>query len=208
MGLRRSGKTTLLRRILTPRPDRLVCVDTLGELAARQFAHYATLDTFTATLLTEERYAVAVQPSDFEDFQYVCDGAAARRDVTLAIDEIDMWLPHNAMLPPQGVLNIALTGGHFGQSLIAVTHRPVTIHKSIMSQGTLWIFPMVDVRDCETVRNNTRRLSCPSGIDPSELEILRTDERGWIEAVQIARVTPTDVQVLAFDLQTGKLTEA
>lgn len=206
MGLRRSGKTTLLRRILTPQPDRLVCVDSLGEFAARGFAQAVTLDEYTHILTTRDTYRVAVRPYDFESFTYICDGAAARHDVTLAIDEIDLWLPHNAMMPPQGVLNMSLTGGHYGQTLVCVTHRPVCIHKAIKSQAVLWVFPMVDAVDCKTVLGDTRRLSCPEGIDPSQLQILRSDERGWIEAVEVARVDTTDVQLLSFDIRSGALT--
>jgi hypothetical protein len=212
MGLRRSGKTTLLRKLLTPPPDRLVCVDSLGEFAAKGFAQAVTLDEFTETLLradaTGESYALAPRPSSYEDFEYICDGTAARHGTTLAIDEIDLWLPHNASMPPQGVLNMSLAGGHYDQTLMCVTHRPVTIHKSIKSQAVLWVFPMVDDTDCATVLKDTRRLRHPAGIDPADLDILRVDERDWIEAVQIARVNTTSVQLLDFDIISGVLTES
>jgi hypothetical protein len=212
IGLRRTGKTTLLRKLLTPPPDRLVCVDTVGEFAARGFADRVSLDEYTDILLhsdaTGAGFCVAARPEDFDDFAYICDGAAARPDVTLAIDEIDMWLPHNSMMPPRGVLNIATAGAHHGQSLLCVTHRPVSIHKSIKSQAVLWIFPVVDDTDRSTVLRDTRRLNHPQGVDPAQLEILRTNDTGWIEAVQIARVDTSDVQLLDFDLHTGSLTES
>lgn len=187
-------------------------MDSLGEFAARGFAQAVSLDEFTTVLLradtTGESYALAPRPASYEDFEYICDATAARHGTTLAVDEIDLWLPHNATMPPQGVLNMALAGGHYEQTLMCVTHRPVTIHKSIKSQAILWVFPMVDDRDCETVLRDTRRLRHPEGVDPADLDILRVNEQDWIEAVQIARVTTTSVQLLDFDLDTGVLVES
>lgn len=182
-------------------------VDTLGELSAKGLVKGVTADTFKETLLNHPSYAVGIYPEYEELFEWVCDAAAAREDITLAIDEIDMWLPSAVHAPPQSLLNMSLTGGHYAQTLICVTHRPVSIHHSIMSQGVLWVFPMFDTGDRKKVIDYTSRPNCPGGIDPADLEVLDRNEHGWIQAVQVARVSHEEVKVLAFDLRTGSLTE-
>lgn len=205
--MRRTGKTTLLRRLCSPAPRRLVVVDTLGEFAQRGFSHGVSVDEFRQILLTHDAYNVAVYPNGFDQLEYVCDAAAARRDITLAIDEMDVWCPSSVHTPPQSVLNMSLTGGHYNQTLMVITHRPAAIHHSIWSQGVIWVFPGYDARDCETIVRNTRRPNCLEGVDPSDLQPTRVDMRGWIEAVEVARVSPTEVQILEFDLQTGILSD-
>lgn len=206
MGIKRSGKTTLLKELLTPLPERLVVLDTLNELSSRGFVRGVDADEFQSTLLNQERYAVGIFPGDFERFAWVCEACAARRDITLAIDELDVWCPTTAHLPPQPLLNMSLTGGHYGQTLICITHRPVSIHHSILSQGILWVFPMFDANDRKTVMRHTTREGWPKGFDPVTLRTLRTNEQGHIKAVEVARITPTDVMVCAFDLESGELT--
>ena len=174
-------------------------------MAAKGFARGVDIDEFTHTLLTKDSYSIAVRPEDFEEFEYICDGAAARPDVTLAIDEIDLWLPNPNMVPPRGVMNMSLTGGHHNQTLICVTHRPVAIHKSVFTQAVVWVFPMFDATDRKTVIDHTRRLSHPEGVDPGKLEILDTNERGWIKRVEVARVDVSDVKLCTFDIDSGVL---
>jgi len=205
--MRRTGKTTLLRRICNPPPRKLVVVDTLGEFAQRGFARGVIVEEFRQILLTQDSYQIAVYPEGEDQFAYVCEAAAARRDITLAIDELDAWCPTATHLPPRAVLNMALTGGHYNQTLIVITHRPASIHHSIWSQGVIWVFPMFDANDCATVVKHTRRPNLLEGVDPSGLQPTRTNYAGWIEAVELARVSPTDAMLIEFDLQTGILVE-
>ena len=200
------GKTTLLRQLLSPLPSRLVVVDSLGELSRKGFVQGVTPDEFGRILTERETYAVGVYPDSDETFEWVCDAAAARSDITLAIDELDRWLPTTSHLPPQSLLDMSLTGGHYGQHLICIVHRPAGIHHAILSQSTVWVFPMFDANDRRTVQKHTARPNNPAGVDPGELAILESDERGWTQRVEVARVSHTEVQHLAFDLRTGVLT--
>lgn len=205
MGMRGTGKTTLLRRILNPRPDRLVVIDSLGELARLGFVQGVDAETFRQTLLTRATYRIGIYPRDEAIFEWVCGAVAARHDITLAIEELDRWFPNTASQPPQELLDIALVGRHYGQSLVCVVHRPVTIHHSILSQAILWVFPMIDANDRRTVQMHSRRTNAPDGLDPGDLQVVETDVKGNVLVTEVARVSLVDVQILHFDLRTGSL---
>lgn len=180
-------------------------IDTLRELQQRGDVQAVTLEQMRDAMLKAESYSLGVYPQGQDQFEYVCDAVAARRDITLAIDEMDAWFPTSTHLPPQSLLNLSLTGGHYGQQLICITHRPSAIHHSIMSQGILWIFPMYDANDCKSVMSHTRRPGYPQGIDPQEIQPTELDSNGWIVATHVARVSPVDVQVLEFNVRECRL---
>jgi hypothetical protein len=180
-------------------------IDTLRELQQRGDVQAVTLDEMREAMLRLDSYTLGVYPEGQEQFDYVCEAVAARRDITLAIDEMDAWFPTSTHLPPQSLLNLSLTGGHYGQQLICITHRPSAIHHSIMSQGVLWIFPMYDANDCKSVMSHTRRPGYPQGIDPQEIQPTELDANGWIVATHVARVSPVDVQVLEFNVRECRL---
>lgn len=206
MGMRRTGKTTLMLRLLkASNPKRLIVIDTLRELQQKGHVQSVTLDEMREIMLTKDSYRLGVYPEGEDQFDYVCEAVAARNDITLAIDEMDAWFPTSTHLPPQSLLNISLTGGHYGQELICITHRPSAIHHSIMSQGVLWIFPMYDANDCKSVMSHTRRPGNPNGINPQDVQPTELDGRGWIVATNVARVSQTDIQVLEFNVREGKL---
>lgn len=205
MGMRRVGKTTLLRRILTPQPKRLVVVDTLGELSRMGFVEGVDIEGFRDALLSRASYAVGIYPRTEETFGWVCDACAARSNITLAVEELDRWCPTTAHAPPESLVHMALVGGHYGQSLYCVVHRPVAIHHSILSQAILWAFPMIDSNDRRTVMMHSRRTNAPDGLDPGNLQVVESDERGYVQVTEVARIGHGDVQVLHFDLRTGSL---
>lgn len=194
-----------MRRLLQPLPKRLVVIDTLRELQQRGVVEAVTIDEMRHRMLTTDCYHLGVYPEGDEQFAYICEAVASRNDITLAIDEMDAWFPTSTHLPPQALLNIALTGGHYDQVLICITHRPSAIHHSIMSQGTLWIFPMYDANDCKSVMAHTRRPGNPSGLDPQTIQPIEMDHRGWTQVTELAKVTPTNIEMLEFDLRDSKL---
>lgn len=202
MGLRGSGKTTLALSLLQPLPERLVIVDTGGEIAARGLVPAASVDTLRETMLSQESYRLACQPSDIETVEYIVDACAARSDITFMVDELDIWYPSYQNMPCEGLRNVALTGRHYGQTGILVTHRPQNIHPILLSQAVLFVFPMTDSRDREAVQRHSRRPSIPSGLDPAALEVLERDGL-VVYRTQLARIDRYGAQILEMTLPDG-----
>ncbi len=207
MGIRGSGKTTLARSLVGPprNGERTIIIDTGGELAAGGFAPHATPEDVPGILLEHETYRFAVQPSDLDTVEWLADGAAARRDVTLFIDELDVWYPTYMNLPCEGLRNIALTGRHYNQTSILVTHRPQNVHPILLSQSVLYVLPMTDSRDRDAVVRHSKRPDCPSGIDPAELSVLAHDGHGFITRTEVARVDRYGVKRFELVLPSGDL---
>ena len=64
---------------------------------------------------------------------------------------------------------------------------------------------MYDANDCKSVMAHTRRPEYPRGVDPQDIQPTLLDDRGWIVATNIAKVTPTDVQIMEFNVREGRL---
>lgn len=207
MGIRGSGKTTLARALVGPprKGERTIIVDTGGELAAGGFAPRALPEDVPGILLEHETYRFAVQPSDIETVEWLADGAAARCDVTLFIDELDVWYPTHMNLPCEGLRNMALTGRHYNQKCVLVTHRPQNAHPILLSQSVLYVLPMTDARDREAVVRHSKRPSCPSGIDPIELSVLDHNGHGFITRTEVARIDRYEVKRFELALPSGDL---
>lgn len=205
MGIRGCGKTTLARAILAPQPERLVIIDTLGEWSRKGIVEGVSPEVFCRVLLSSESYRVGIYPPDERIFDWACEACAARSNITLAIEEMDRWYPTTVNLPNQAILDMALIGRHYGQSLIGIVHRPSCIHHSILSQSILWCFPMIDALDRKTVADHSRRMNAPRGVDPGELQVTEYSPEGYVLKTQVARVGRETVHVLEFDLKTGEL---
>jgi len=184
--------------------ERSVIVDTGGELTMRGCAPGVSLDDFANILLTRETYRVAVQPSHVEEMEWVADACAARRDVVLYIDELDVWYPSYASLPCEGLRNMALTGRHYDQTVILVTHRPQNIHPILLSQSVLHVFPMTDARDRAAVRRHSTRPDLPGGLDPGALRVMERDAEGRTTLTEGARVDRHKVQVYTMRMPSGE----
>lgn len=207
MGIRGSGKTTLAKRLVgPPSPDeRTIIVDTGGWLAASGFAPRASFDDAARLLANAPSYRFAAGPTCVEDAEWLIDAAAARWDTTLLVDELDVWYPTYGHLPCVGLRNIALTGRHYGQTGVVVTHRPQNIHPILLSQSVLYVFPMTDSRDCAAVVQHSRRAGAPDGLDPASLSILETDAQGRTLKTQVARVDRHGVSIYVLSLPSGDL---
>lgn len=187
-----------------PRKDeRTIIVDTVGELSLGGFAPRVEPDDVPEILLEHETYRFAVQPSDLETVEWLADGAAARRDIVLFIDELDVWYPHTGAMPCTGLLNMALTGRHYNQTAILVTHRPQNIHPTLLSQSVLYVFPMTDARDRAAIVQHSKRQECPRGIDPADLAILSHDAQGRITRTELARVDRKGIRRCELVLPSG-----
>lgn len=204
MGLRGCGKTRLLKTILNPLPDRLVVIDTLGELSFDGFVEGVSPEEFRRVLLQSNTYHVGIAPHDADVLDWASQACAARRNITLAVDELDLWYPTAVSLPNHAINNIALTGRHYEQSFIGVVHRPSCVHHNILSQCTMWVFPMIDALDCQTVLRYSKRLNAPLGCDPSSLRVLEYSGQHVVRT-EVARVGREGLQVLDFNLVTGEL---
>lgn len=156
-------------------------------------------------MLSEESYRLAVQPSDLETVEYVVNACAAREDITFYVEELDVWLPSYAQLPCEGLRNVALTGRHYNQTGVLVTHRPQNIHPILLSQSVMYVFPMIDARDRAAIQRHSKRPDVPSGIDPADLHILERDEVHRITRTELARIDRYGATFLEMTLPDGNL---
>lgn len=207
MGIRGCGKTTLARSIVGPPSpgERTVVIDTGGWLAAGGFAPRLSIEALTETMLSEESYRLAVQPSDIETVEYVVNACAARNDITFYVEELDVWYPSYAQMPCEGLRNVALTGRHHNQTGVLVTHRPQNIHPILLSQSVMYVFPMVDSRDRKAVLDHSKRPDVPGGIDPGAIHILERDSAHRILRTELVRIDRFGATFLEMTLPDGNL---
>jgi hypothetical protein len=104
----------------------------------------------------------------------------------------------------EGLFNLVQYGRHYGQSVVAIARRPQRMLADIVSQGTLWILPMVGRNDAKIVYE-----TCDC--DPRELRVLETKPGTdpWGQpcvhniVVEMARYSPRGVERGTFNLVTG-----
>jgi energy-coupling factor transporter ATP-binding protein EcfA2 len=209
MGIRGSGKSTLAKRLVGPPTpgEKTVIVDTGGWLAASGFAARASLEDAADAFRAAPSYRIAVNPSSAAEVEWLIDACAARWDTTVLVDELDVWYPTHAHLPCAGLRNIALTGRHYGQTAILVSHRPQNVHPILLSQSVLYVFPMTDSRDCRAVQQHSRRASCPDGVDPAGLAVVESDTDGRTLQTEVARIDRHGARRLVLSLPSGLLTD-
>ncbi len=205
LGYRGSGKSRLARAIVAS-ARKLLVVDTLGEHSALGTA--VTPEQLAQVLSSNpEAYRYVIRTTDYEVVEWVERVAAARPGCCLFLDEIDFWYADSRTTLGVGVNALSQYGRHFNQSLVAVARRPVCISQHIVSQATLWCFPMRGIRDRQYVREYS------NGYDPVDLRILQEKmiegpegpEQVIIET-ELARAGLRGVELGRFNLETGQYT--
>jgi hypothetical protein len=198
LGFRGAGKSRLARA-LTANDQRLVVVDSVAEYAQTGLLPEVDPDQLRTLMTSDNPYRCAIVPDDIEEVHWIENAIAARRDVTLVIDEIDVWYPSSVHPVGEGIFHIARYGRHYNQRLITVAREHRALHPCYRSQGILWVFPLRERGDVRYVEEVTG-----GRVDARSLRVLQTDGRHIIRT-ELARVDGTDVTICEFDLTNLKL---
>ena len=197
LGSRGSGKSRLARALCRA-SQRLIVLDTLAEHSVNGYAEEVTLEDMAYLVKHGKAYRVGVVPDSIEYVGWICDWAAARRGLTLFIDEIDYWYPQSTNLPCKGILDLARYGRHYAQTLVVVARQPAAVHPSYRGEGCLWIFPMRGRGARAYVRD------VAGGFDPYALKVLDMEGEHILRS-QVACVDGTTLKAYIFDLVSGEL---
>lgn len=201
LGKKGSGKSCLLRKVCLA-AERLIVIDTLGEhCAAGYVEHIPTIAELIRRLESPTfRVGYCPSPNGYDEVEYIERLAASRLQITLAVDEIDMWYPSPMTPLGDGLAAICNYGRHWGQGLVVTVRRPAAISRHLTAQGVLWAFPMRDDRDRGYILRNI-------GVDAGAIEIVETNSEGHTIVTEVLR-HDRKTQVLRFELSTGKLYES
>lgn len=132
-GKRGSGKTTKVRE-LTDGTARALFYDTLG----RDYSDGVvceSLDELKAFWLKvyRGRFRIVYRPADpVEDFPEVCKLAWAATNMTLVVEETDLYFKQGTTCPE--FRNLIQRGRHAGVDMICVTQRPKGFGRLLTSQ--------------------------------------------------------------------------
>ncbi len=153
LGKRGSGKSTKLSQILSEY-KRFVLYDTLVEGAYAEYTHVHTYRELCDILIQNKPiFQIAYRSleedvTQEEDFERCCKAVMACRNLTFAVEEVDLFCKSWKMpLPFEHMISI---GRHREISVIAVSRRPASIHPLIRSQAsTVITFRQTEPRDID-----------------------------------------------------------
>jgi hypothetical protein len=181
------------------RDQRLVVIDSIAENVQKGLLPEVDPEELRYIMRAEEAYRVAIVPETLEEVEWIADAVAARRNISLVVDEIDYWYPSSKHPVGRGFLNIARYGRHYNQQLVAVAREHSALHPSYRSQGILWVFPVRERGDVAYVQAVT------GGFQAHTLRVVQKDSAGHILRTEVARIDGTEVRVCEFDLVASRL---
>lgn len=151
-GQRGTGKTTLIRALLTPLP-RVLVFDHTAEYADLPGVHVfnEAQDAIRYLRLHPTGIARCVLvplEGSAELFAFLCRVPLAIRDLTFAVDELDLYAGSVNPPAPVELRRLVHFGRHFGCSLIASSRRPADVSRAVTSQArTIFSFRQWELTD-------------------------------------------------------------
>ena len=157
LGSTGTGKTTLLKKLISSRP-RVILLDTMGDDAAfggwgaevgsySELADYAhRTDIFHLRWKTPQRAYLTIDAASHL--------AMKLGDVTLAVDEVHFFLTKQWNAIPPSFNDACLVGRHRNASVIVTSQRPTLVHNNFLSQAHKWyVFRMVLKDDLDSLKH-------------------------------------------------------
>lgn len=101
-------------------------------------------------------YRLSIYPKDRETLEWAAALAASLPRTTFLLDEYSFWYPTPLSVPAPGIMAITRCGRKLNQSLFVVSQSPVAIYKHVVSQASLWVFPLDEMNDVDYILRRTR----------------------------------------------------
>lgn len=185
LGASGSGKSTSVKRMLNPKPARLMVFDTM-----REYAHVGMVFTEIGPMIDaiakQRRFAVVFQPSSDpkvreKQFSMFCAIALVAGNLTMIVEELRfLTTPSRA---PLKWAEVTLTGRHKGLRVIGTSQRPASIDKDFLGNCTR-------IRTGRLVYPEDRRAVAKAmQVDENELATLQNLQ--WIETSEAGRSSGT-----------------
>jgi len=199
LGFRGAGKSTLARLLCKSDPRLIVC-DTTAEYSHElHWVPETQPDVLRDTVLSGKPFRAAFVPNSLEEVQWLEKLAASQHDITLLMDEIDVWYEHSTANLGEGLSWMAKTGRHYNQRVVAISRIASMMPVQLRAEGVMWVFPLRHAGTRREIRNCTEM-----SFDPISLEVLEADG-DRVMRTQVARISGARLQVLEFDTRTGLL---
>jgi len=150
LGPRGTGKSTLLRALVSRRSRRVV-LDPLREHGA--LGAYVSVRECAARVLRSPTgpLALAVAESMDDDGADVCDASLALGVGVFAVDEADRWVTHH---PQEPWVEHVERGRHYGVDLVLATRRPSRLWRTATANADyLYAFRTWEPRDVSYLRD-------------------------------------------------------
>ena len=148
-GMRGSGKTYWTRRFALDQ-GRVMIFDPMSEYGSATQHHISELGAFLDYMETASSSSlldVAFDPLDHATaIRYFCRCALVVRNVTVIIDELDIFCRPN--LVPLELEKLIKYGRHCGVSIVGVSRRPSEVARLFTSQANRFVvFRQIEPRD-------------------------------------------------------------
>jgi len=150
LGRRGSGKSTLLEKRIA-KCGRLIVLDPHGEILSNKPPPVFSWEELRQK--TERNFfRVCYVPSDFqtpqESLDPVCMLCEGLGNVTLAIDEADIFVGAQSVHTPPGLYRVVALGRHWDVDVILAARRQTTIPRTLTAEvETMYVFSMTEPRD-------------------------------------------------------------
>ena len=134
LGRRGEGKTFFLVELLKS-SNRLIYIDPIGEQINSQLGVIISgIKKLISYLEKNDKFRVIYQiGSKKDEFSYIARICVAKKNLDLAVDEIDMFVPTYCNC--EHILNLIKRGRHYGVSIYGTSRRPPEVSRLLSSQA-------------------------------------------------------------------------